>query len=627
MPLWEDVADRLNALKEHREDAHKIGSAEKLRPLRKHFLGAIVVGSPATFDSKAVPTREVIDGQQRITTLQIMLLALRDAIAPLDDPAIGDDVLSLTYNKGNYEAKKDHFKVWPTNAGRDVMQVLSSAGSMKEVCNRYPAKDKSRQKVERPLMVQAYLFFYSMLMALMRGKNHDDLAHEQETDEGNTIAHAVIRSIDKDNDILIPYINIPASIEPISLLLDSLQTCFQIMRLQLDNEDDPQIIFETLNARGAPLQPSDLIRNFLFLTASRQNEDVDDLYKNYWQEFDEKTEIGTTVKGQKFWKKEERQGLLKNSRLDLLLYHYVGLRKQEETKVAYVFEEFKNWWELERRDTAQELQKLTRISGPFETLIAPGQSSRFELLCRRMKLLDTTTQTPLIFHLIEHNEIDGPDFLQAIDYLESYFVRRFICGLTAKSYNRVFLNRLLAEMVAERKSDSATLRNLLLRLEGDSQRWPDDAEFRSAWSHRQLYQGRNTRKVRAVLEALEFAQRGSKQEFTPTLDTLSVEHVLPQSWKPEDWPLVDDSSEGKEKRVRLLHSIGNLTLVTPSFNSALSNEPFRVKRPELAKNSSLMLNAYFQSFADSDAWNELTIVDRADKLFGYATALWPRPSP
>lgn len=101
MPLWEDVADRLNALKEHREDAHKIGSAEKLRPLRKHFLGAIVVGSPATFDSKAVPTREVIDGQQRITTLQIMLLALRDAIAPLDDPAIGDDVLSLTYNKGN----------------------------------------------------------------------------------------------------------------------------------------------------------------------------------------------------------------------------------------------------------------------------------------------------------------------------------------------------------------------------------------------------------------------------------------------------------------------------------------------------------------------------------------------
>lgn len=97
------------------------------------------------------------------------------------------------------------------------------------------------------------------------------------------------------------------------------------MRLQLDSEDDPQLIFETLNARGAPLQPSDLIRNFVFLTASRNNENVDSLYESYWREFDEKTESGSGAKGAKFWKKEERQGRLKNSRLDLLLYHYVGL--------------------------------------------------------------------------------------------------------------------------------------------------------------------------------------------------------------------------------------------------------------------------------------------------------------
>jgi hypothetical protein len=85
----------------------------------------------------------------------------------------------------------------------------------------------------------------------------------------------VIRSIDKDNIIKIPFSDAPSNLASAELLLDSLQNCFQIMRLQLDAEDDPQIIFETLDARGAPLQPSDLIRNFLFLRASRNGEDVD----------------------------------------------------------------------------------------------------------------------------------------------------------------------------------------------------------------------------------------------------------------------------------------------------------------------------------------------------------------
>ena len=70
------------------------------------------------------------------------------------------------------------------------------------------------------------------------------------------------------------------------------------------------------------------------------------LYENYWREFDEKTDPGSGAKGAKFWKAEERQGRLKNSRLDLLLYHYVGLRKREDLKVAHVFEEFKGWWEV-----------------------------------------------------------------------------------------------------------------------------------------------------------------------------------------------------------------------------------------------------------------------------------------
>jgi uncharacterized protein with ParB-like and HNH nuclease domain len=116
-PLWEDIIDRVEALKEHRENAQKVG-ADKLKPLRKHFLGAIVVGSPVDFDTQIIPTREVIDGQQRITTLQIMLLAFRDLVAPLNDATLNADARVLTFNSGDYRHKTDHLKVWPTNAGR-----------------------------------------------------------------------------------------------------------------------------------------------------------------------------------------------------------------------------------------------------------------------------------------------------------------------------------------------------------------------------------------------------------------------------------------------------------------------------------------------------------------------------
>ena len=368
------------------------------------------------------------------------------------------------------------------------------------------------------------------------------------------------------------------------------------------------------------------MRNFLFLRASRNGEDVTELYDTYWKDFDEKSEPGAGAKGVKFWKKEERQGRLKNSRLDLLLYYYVGLRKREDLKVAHVFEEFKDWWEAESRNTNEELARLTKLARYFETCVAPDQKTRFGLFCRRMKLLDTATQTPLVFHLLEHHSSDDVDFITAITDIESYFIRRFVCGKTTKNYNRIFLSRLLAEMVREEKYDAVALRQKLLALEGDSQVWPSNQEFETAWSHRQLYQGQSTQKVRAILEALEFDMRTSKQEFMPELDSLSVEHVLPQKWKPEDYPLTVDNAETRESRKRLMHSIGNLTLVTSGFNSSLSNEPFRIKRPEITANSSLMLNAYFQQFKDADQWNEDSIVARAETLFPRAVKIWPHPN-
>jgi len=624
-PLWEDLIDRLEAIVEHQAAADCVGAA-KLKPLRRHFLGTVVIGSLKGSTSESVGSRDVIDGQQRITTLQLLMLAFRDLVKPLDDEALSYDLQPLTRNIGKYKRPSDALKVLPTNVGRDVMQALAEAGSAAAVCERFPAKIGKRH-LERPAMVRAYLFFHAMLTCHLRSLRYDDpLPGSGASADDRTIAYAVIRSIDQDNQLRLPGNDLPLDASRGHALLSTLREGFQIMSLELEDEDDPQIIFETLNARGAPLLPSDLIRNFIFLQATRNSDPVDELYRLGWQHFDETPDDSEKAKGAKFWKQLERQGRLKSSRLDLLMYHYVGMRKCEDLKVGHVFNEFKDWWQETPRNIEYELTRIRRLAEHFRTFLVPNQSTRFGLFCRRMKLLDVSTATPLVMYLLEHHKPDAPEFIQAITDLESYLVRRFICGYTTKSYNRVFLNRLLAEMVRENKADAASLRVKLLALGGDSQRWPDDETFARSWCHRALYQGRSTAKVRAVLEALELSLRGKKQEELALPSGLTVEHVLPQKWRISDWPLATDTPETRAGRERLLHSIGNLTLVTQAFNSSLSNAAFSVKRPEIVTTSLLMLNTHFQAYGDNDAWTEEEIVARAEALLDHALKIWPMPA-
>ena len=105
----------------------------------------------------------------------------------------------------------------------------------------------------------------------------------------------------------------------------ALENQVQLMTLSLDVDDDPQVIFETLNARGEPLLASDLVRNFLFLEAARQGQLVDQLYSNYWSDFDQVATGKNTVTANRYWRDKEKQGRLLHPRIDLFFYHYTCL--------------------------------------------------------------------------------------------------------------------------------------------------------------------------------------------------------------------------------------------------------------------------------------------------------------
>jgi hypothetical protein len=125
------------------------------------------------------------------------------------------------------------------------------------------------------------------------------------------------------------------------------------------------------------------------------------------------------------------------------------------------------------------------------------------------------------------------------------------------------------------------------------------------------------------LEALELQRRSGNLTEEPSLPNrkLSVEHIMPRGWAT-NWPLSEDTPEAKEARVALIDTIGNLTLVTGSLNSTLSNDAWSRKRRTLQKNSVLLLNADLQ---DSDEWNETSIKNRGKDLFKLAKKIWPIP--
>ena len=622
-PLWQDLIERVDALEERQKDLQAVSNANKLKPLRKHFLGTLVVTElkSGTYSGR-ISTREVIDGQQRLTTLQILLLAFRDVVKPLQDGILNDMLKPLHYNTGYFSVLEDNMKLMPTNAGREDMKALYTLSSLDQVCDQYPVQGKTKRDTwSRPLMVQTYLYFYLMIDSYLKGHRFDDEVNAQ---SGQTLSDAAIHAIDKQNQIQCFYPAEPSLLERAKLLYNMLTESVQVMYLELEDEDDPQIIFETLNARGAPLQPSDLVRNFIFLDATRKQENVDQLYENYWKNFDER-DSGTGKKNLKFWRQEETQGRLKNTRLDLLLYHYVVLRKAEEFKVGHVFDEFKAWWISDDRNMDKELKRLNDVAKHFEVFLTPNQDTRFGLFCRRLKQLDTGTIAPLVLFFLERYAPDSAEFYAVLDVLESYLIRRFVCGFNTKSYSKTFI-KILSDFKQAGQASAADLAAALVKLAGDSQIWPNDTAFKDAWLCRRVYIGRSNNKVKAVLESLEQAQRSNKSEYLTLPPQLSIEHVLPQSWQT-NYPFAadQDTPENREKRERLLHSIGNLTLVTAPLNSSLQNDVFTNKRPAITQNSLLSLNAYFQDTQNVPEWNEDAIVKRAELLFNTAKVLWPYP--
>lgn len=333
-------------------------------------------------------------------------------------------------------------------------------------------------------------------------------------------------------------------------------------------------------------------------------------------------------KSKLFWKVDERQGRLTNTRLDTLLYHYVSMRTMNDVKLDHVFEEFKQWWLAGKKDVDQELARLKKAAAVFKALLLPDRSTRLGRFAHNLRVLDSTTAMPVVLFLAERLGSGSAEFLACLTVLESYLVRRTVCGRPTKAYNRVFPGLLKRLSEAEVPSSALVAEHLKSLAGGETQDWPDDTTFQKAWLDLNTYKALRPAKTKMLLEALELGSRNEVHLESAVLPSaaLHVEHLLPVAWETH-WPSPCDET-AVIVRNHLLHNIGNLTLLTAKLNPSLSNSGFEVKRPDITK-SLLALNAHFQRPQLNQAgavWDEGCIRDRARDLFAIAKKVWPQPS-
>ncbi|MCX5707945.1 MAG: DUF262 domain-containing protein [Candidatus Omnitrophica bacterium] len=587
-PLWEDISRKFTEYIEGRKEG----------PV--HFLGAMVLDQKQT-PITHVERRQIIDGQQRLTTLQIFLSALRDFCHEqgLDDLAKECD--SFTLNKGMMaDPEVDKFKVWPTQLDRVDFSNVMTSGALHDLMKLYPLKYRphKRKPEPRPRIVEAYIFFYNQFSDYFLGT-----ASETPCGGDSPLANRLDEC------------------------LQALKNSLHVVVVDLDQEDDAQVIFETLNARGEPLLPADLLRNFIFLRAARNGESPEDLYKEYWQRFDDL-----------FWRHEVSQGRLMRPRSDLFMQHFLSSRRAVDIPIKHLFVEYKWWIDRQRpfKTIREELAALARQGDDFRRIIEPKKDDSIFSFLSFLKSFDNSTVYPLILFLLDSG-MPVVELQRISVIIESYLFRRAVCGFTAKRYNRIFLS-----MIVYLKEKGTTFENAhkyLSELFGESGEWPKDDAFHEAWKSHEAYHLFTNEKLTHILQRLNASFITDKTEKITIDSPLSVEHILPQNWT-ENWPLPDGSkgmtqaelwaSQPEEgiaiatrNRNSLLHTFGNLTILTQPLNSSISNSAWEIKKSELLKSSLLSINQ--QLLYSVNMWDEKAIEFRSEELFKRAALIWPRP--
>lgn len=342
-----------------------------------------------------------------------------------------------------------------------------------------------------------------------------------------------------------------------------LSDLLKAVSITLEPGDNPQIIFETLNARETPMLALDLVKNLVFYEAERQGLDVDALYHGGW----------AIELEQGYWRTEKRQDRLNRPRADLFLMHWLAMKLREVVPATELFARFRQpILAVPEPPAADELiRELRRDAQTMRSFDHQPPGSVEATFFERLDLLDSSVVIPLVLLLFRESRITPERRRRALRILESWLARRGLMRLTIKNYNQQ-VPVMLARVAARPEEADDVLLDHLRKGVGEISRWPNDDELRTHLTTQAVYNNIARTRIVMALAAIEETFYTLKVDVPIVPKTLSREHLLPQSWT-RHWPLPADEDPvvAKERRAERIHRLGNLTLTAAPLNSELSN--------------------------------------------------------
>lgn len=509
---------------------------------KTHFFGSIVsVYEPSGKNIEFL----VIDGQQRLTTVSLLLLAMynliqKGIIVPQDDMLATRIYEEFLVDK--YQKQETRIKLKPVKNDKKAFGKLF---------------DTDDEHIRGSNITNNYNYFYERIQ-------------KQEI------------SIDE--------------------LFDAICR-LEIISIRLENDDNPQLIFESLNSTGLDLSEGDKIRNFILMGLPSQQQEL--YYEKYWNRIEEHTGYDVSA----------------------FIRDYLSVKQQEIPAQKRIYRDFKEYVNSANVELEILLDELLKYAKRYAILLRGCPDNRTLDACiYRLNRLETTVTRPFfleVLRLQDENVLSIGDVTDIFLTTENYLLRRSVCDLPTNVLNKVFLT-LHHEIMRYDGTGTNYIEKFKYALTSKKERarFPDDDEFAMLFSERQIYQMNSKNKV-YILERLENDNTLEDKDVYRHVDAgdYSIEHIMPQHLTPT-W-IKALGADYEQIHEQWLHRIANLTLT--AYNSKYSNSSFEEKKTmeHGFSQSGIRLN---QDIAKKDKWTLAELEERDSALTQRALKIWVRPT-
>lgn len=514
----------------------------------KHFLGIMIYLETSL--SPFQRERSVIDGQQRLTTIFLLMYAIKELM--LQKGMIADaERLEKMYLLNQF-SEKSKYKLKPLVSDDAVYQQIVT-------------RDFDNIVDKKSNVYLNFCYIKDYLLHLL--------------DEKNTIED-ILKALEKLYIVCVP----------------------------IGKDDYPQNIFESINATGAKLTASDLIRNFILMPISTELQD------EYYE---------------KYWKQIERLVSTDSKKLEAFFRFFIMAKRQVLVNKSVVYRSFTEWYQKHIEEYGEEgmFKEIVKYATYYHAIYKASVGSLDKALQKpieEFRFILSDMPAPLLMQLYAiHKEKtkDGQSLISAeqlgeiIRILNSYLMRRALCGMDTSDITR-FFPVLLKEALADCDGNYANIveifkKNLVNRTKGTSQEMPDDNRLRDRIQNANMYNLRTW--VAIFFRKLEMQNNPAPVDFSH----LSIEHLMPQTATMEWYAALDVDRETYDANV---HRLGNLTLAAKSDNSKMGNKVWEYKNRILASTNHLRIN---QDILKKPHWLIKDIETRTQSLIKKIAELYP----